>query len=116
MPAHFARGIPSAGIFAGPVAWALSTQVGYSLVPWTCAHQIKVIPVISLVLVMVSLAGGFLSWQAFRTSSITPVEDSTGGGRPHRFVALIGTGMAVLFALVIVMQGSAALVFHGCER
>jgi hypothetical protein len=44
------------------------------------------------------------------------VEDSTGGGRPHRFVALIGTGMAVLFALVIVMQGSAALVFHGCER
>ena len=116
MPAHFARGIPSAGIFAGPVAWALSTQVSYSLVPWTCAHQIRVIPVISLVLALVSLAGGFLSWQAFRTSSITPAVDSTGGGRPHRFVALMGIGIAILFTLAIVMHGSAALVLHGCER
>jgi hypothetical protein len=116
MAAHYAKGLPSAGLFAGPVAWALSTQANYALVPWTCAHQIRVIPVLALVLALVSLAGGFLSWQAYRTSSITPATDSTGGGRPHRFVAAMGIGIACLFALAILVHGTAGLVFHGCER
>lgn len=116
MAGHYAKGLPSAGIFAGPAAWAVSTQANYALVPWTCAHQIRVIPVVALVLALASLAGGFLSWQAYRTSSITPDGDSTGGGRPHRFVALMGIGIAALFAVVILIHGTAGLVFHGCER
>jgi len=116
MAAHYAKGLPSAGVFAGPVAWALSTQANYALVPWTCAHQVRVIPIVALVLAIASLTGGFFSWQAYRTSSITPASDSTGGGRPHRFVAAIGIGIAALFAVAILIHGTAGLVFHGCER
>jgi hypothetical protein len=116
MAAHDAKGLPSAGVFAGPVAWGLSTQANYALVPWICAHQIRLVPIVAIVLAAASLAGGFLSWQAYRTSSIAPEEDSSGAGRPHRFVALVGIGMAGLFALVILVHGSAGLVFHGCER
>jgi hypothetical protein len=116
MAAHYAKGLPSAGVFAGPVAWFLSTQANYALVPWICAHQVRLVPIVALVLAAASLGGGFVSWLAFRTSSVTPEGDSTGGGRPHRFVALMGMGMAALFAVVILIHGTAGLVFHGCER
>ena len=116
MAAHYAKGLPSAGIFAGPAAWVMSTQANYALVPWTCAHQIRLIPIVALVLTLASLVGGLFSWLAYRTSSITPAHDTTGGGRPHRFVAVIGMGIAALFAVVILVHGAAGLVFHGCER
>jgi hypothetical protein len=116
MAGLIARGLPSAGIYAGPGAWLVSTQANYSLVPWVCAHQIRIIPVIALVLAGVSLLGGLLSWRGYVTAAPTPHPDSSGGGRPHRFVALLGIAAALLFATVILIHGAAGLVFHGCER
>ena len=111
-----ARGLPSAGLYAGPLAWFVSTQGNYALTPWMCAHKTPVVPMLAAVLVAVSLIGGFVSWRAYASASPTPQEDVTGAGRPHRFVAAIGIMMAVLFALVIVVQGIAGVVFDGCER
>jgi len=109
-------GIPSAGIFLGPAAWLLNTQLNYALVPWVCAHQVRIVPVIAFAAALVSLSGGFLSWRAFRLSPVTPEPDSTRAGRPHRFTALMGIAIAGLFTLVIVLHGVAGLMFHGCER
>jgi hypothetical protein len=41
MPGLIRDGLPSAGIFAGPAAWLAGTQANYALVPWICAHQIR---------------------------------------------------------------------------
>jgi hypothetical protein len=109
-------GLPSAGIFSGPAAWFLNTQISYALVPWICAHQIRLVPLVALGTMLVSLAGGLLSWLAFRRSSVAPELDSAGAGRPHRFTAIMGMSMAALFTAVILVQGSAGFVFHGCER
>ena len=116
MTAWFVRGLPSAGIYAGPTAWLIDTQANYALVPWVCATQIQIIPVVAIAMAAVSLLGGFLSWRGYVTATPTPKPDSTGAGRPHRFVALIGVGMALLFTAVIVVHGVAGMVFHGCER
>jgi hypothetical protein len=110
------RGLPSAGLYAGPGAWLVNTQANYALVPWICAHQIQLVPVVALVLAVVSLIGGFLSWRGYAAATPTPPPDSSGGGRPHRFLALIGVGMALLFATVILVHAAAGVVFHGCER
>jgi hypothetical protein len=109
-------GLPSAGIFIGPAAWLLNQEVNYALVPWICAHQVRLVPLVALVAVIISLAGGLLSWRAFQHSSITPEPDSTGAGQPHRFTALMGIFIAALFTLVILVHGAAGFVFHGCER
>ena len=123
------EGLPSAGLFAGPTAWLVSTQANYALAPWTCAHGLRAVPILALPLIALSLAGGFLSWRAMshpqggdaltvpapdgsRASSV----DSPKGGRPHRLVALIGILIPLLFALVIAVHGVAGLVFDGCER
>ena len=116
MASWLERGLPSAGLYAGPAAWFVSTQGNYALVPWVCANKAPVIPVLAAALVALSLFGGFLSWRAYASASPVPQPDATGSGRPHRFVAAVGVMMAVLFALVIVVQGVAGVVFNGCER
>src|SRR5919206_1840314 len=103
MTGWISRGLPSAGIFAGPAAWLLDTQFNYSAVPWVCAHQFPLVPLVALVMAALSLSGGFLSWRAYAAAAPTPYPDSTGAGRPHRFVALMGIAMALLFTVVIVL-------------
>ena len=110
------RGLPSAGIYVGPAAWLIDTQANYALVPWVCAHQVRLVPLVALVMVLVSLSGGFLSWRAWAMAGSAPEPHSSAGGRPYRFIAAIGIAAALLFGLVIVLQGFAGLVFHGCER
>src|SRR5215213_10631408 len=68
--------VPSAGIFVGPVAWATNQQLNYMLVPWICAHQIRLVPVIALVLAMVSLVGAYVSWRGYRSAGPAPAAGS----------------------------------------
>jgi hypothetical protein len=116
MAGWVARGLPSAGLYAGPLAWFVSTQGNYALTPWMCANKTPFVPMLAAVLVAISLFGGFLSWRAFASASPVPHADVTGAGRPHRLIAAVGIMMAVLFALVIAVQGVAGIVFTGCER
>jgi hypothetical protein len=116
MAGWFSRGLPSAGIYAPPGAWFVDTQFNYAAVPWVCAHQVPLIPIVALVMAAISAFGGFLSWRAYTAAAPTPLPDSTGAGRPHRFVALMGIAIAALFTIIILIHGVAGLVFHGCER
>ena len=116
MPVNAMTSVPSAGIFVGPTAWLTNQQLNYMLVPWICAHQIPLVPVSALVSAMVSLVGAYVSWRGYRSAGPEPVAGSAGSGHPHRFVAILGIGMAFLFAVAILVQGAAGLVFHGCER
>jgi hypothetical protein len=67
-----------------------------------------------MTLALLSLLGGVLSWRARRqgSASFKPERE------PHTgtFVATLSLLAAVLFALVIVMQGAAALILDGCVR
>jgi hypothetical protein len=110
------KGIPAAGLYAGPTAWLIDTQANYALVPWVCANQIQVVPVLAVAMAAVSLFGGYLSWRSYAGVPALPASDTAKGGRPHRFVALIGLAMALLFAVIILLHGAAGMVFHGCER
>jgi hypothetical protein len=105
------HGVSWAGLVSGPGAWALSTQLNYALVPWDCPRQLGIVPWTAALLVLFALAGGALSWQAVRRP-----DAAARPARTERFIALIGLGAALLFALIVALQGSAALVFSGCER
>ncbi|MDN3627779.1 hypothetical protein [Methylobacterium isbiliense] len=121
--------MPSAGLYAGPMAWLVSTQANYALAAWSCSYQFPVIPLLAAVLAAVSLAGGVSSWRAYRQplpadTTTVPAPDGSQvatldgpeGGRPHRMIAAIGVLVALLFAVVIAVHGVAGLVFTGCER
>jgi hypothetical protein len=116
MAAWLQRGIPSAGLYAGPAAWFVSHEARYALVPWVCANKLPLIHPVTAAAALISLFGAYLSWRALAAAGSGPEPDSSGAGRPHRFVAAIAIGLSLLFALVILLQGAAAFVLDGCER
>jgi hypothetical protein len=99
-----------AGLFAGPAAWFFAQQAGaWTVVPRCADHSASVL-FINAASFAFALAGAWLSWRARR--------EPAGSASPARvsFVATLSALMAFLFAVVILVQGSAALVFTGCER
>ena len=103
---------PWIGLLAGPVAWAVSTQLNYGLVEWQCRHGVAIIPIAVVALALVAAAGGWLSWVALRRSD----KMRTPASRTNHFIAALGILVAVLFSLGIVMQGAAALILDECTR
>jgi hypothetical protein len=110
------KGWPSAGLFIGPAAWGISTELNFALAPVDCATQLPLVPISAAILALIALAAGWLSWRAWqRTPKLQGIDDA-GAALPHRFLAGMGIGAATLFTAVIVMQGLATLFLNGCER
>ena len=106
----------STGLWVGALAWATSTQLNYSLVPWVCSSGIRITPWTAAGLAFVALVGVAVSAHAFRHRQ-QPLETATPkGGTPHDMLAIIGMVAGVLFTLIIVMQGLAGLFLTGCEK
>ena len=109
------RGLPSAGLIGGPAAWVVSTQLNYALAPFACGSGLPVLELVATTLVVLSLCGALLSWQAWRRLHDGLDVNAPHSHAPHLMIALIGVGAGLLFALVIAMQGTAALFLDGCR-
>jgi hypothetical protein len=116
MSAHglWDRGIAWAGLVLGPGAWVINQQGNYAAVPWICAHRVYFTPVLAVVLACVALSGSLLSWRTWRAA---PSGEHDGvGGTPAHLLAGLSALLGVLFAILILTQGAAALFLDGCER
>jgi hypothetical protein len=79
-----------------------------------CLSGVLWVPVLTLIAMVVTLAGGYLSWMPWRnTEESGAASDAT---RAHRFLALLSALFAVLFALAILLQGVATLFLNACQR
>jgi hypothetical protein len=109
------RRMSSAGLWLGAASWAISLQTNYALAPVLCQGRAVVVTAIAAVLMLVSLAGGAMSLRAARMPASVEWHDSP-GGLPRQFVAWVGVGSGVLFALAILNQLIASLIVGGCLR
>ncbi|MER9586674.1 hypothetical protein [Mesorhizobium sp. M0276] len=82
------------GLLSGPLAWAVSTQLNYSLVHWQCNRQVPIVLPIALALALFSLLGGALSWRAKRLGGAAFKPERTRG--TEQFVANLGMLSALL--------------------
>lgn len=103
------------GIALGPAAWGINLQAVYAIVHFTCSRTTQSAIVLSTVLAVVALVGTFLSARAIGRSAQSEWTDAAGGG-PRNFMAWLGAGTGVLFAIVIANQLAAALVISPCLR
>ncbi|WP_050385540.1 hypothetical protein [Bradyrhizobium pachyrhizi] len=104
-----------AGVALGPAAWAANLQGVYAISHLACEKAMWGGVALSTLLVLASLAGTVISARAVRRRAGTEWSDSAGGG-PRTFMAWLGVGTGVLFALVIADQLLAALVISPCLR
>ena len=106
-----------AGIFAGPLIWALQMQVGYVLVQGACASgsnlTLHVVTVVALILVA---GGAFISWRNWRQAGQQQPSGKDGGPRARsNFMAVLGLSMNAMFFIAILAQGIASFVLHPCQ-
>jgi hypothetical protein len=108
------QGISWMGLVLGPGSWGAALEANFAFADFQCAHGVYPTPWISFAAAAVALVGAAISERARRSPE--------GGSSPperidtRRFVAGLSVGTALIFALVNVMQGGAALIFTGCER
>jgi hypothetical protein len=116
MTALASRSYAWAGLVAGPGAWAIGTQVKYSYVSLACAdHPVLVTVGITLLSAILAVLGGVISWRAWKTFREAERVVPPDGREAREFLAAISILMAALFTAVILVQGAAGFVFHGCE-
>jgi len=115
MTPHWQRRMSWAGLWLGAAAWSISLQTNYALVPVVCNGRVFVVTAIAAAMTLVSLVGGAMSLRAARMPASAEWHD-TPGGLPRQFVAWVGVGSSVLFALAILNQLIATLIVDGCFR
>lgn len=98
----------------GPAAWLLSTGLNYAFSAF-CWNA--VIVATALLLAVVSAIGGLASWRLGRTRPelVLAVDEPT-AFLPYRSVAAFGVAAGVLFAVIIVLQGTAVGFVGACVR
>ncbi|OPY98825.1 hypothetical protein A5906_30090 [Bradyrhizobium sacchari] len=104
-----------AGVALGPLAWGINLQGVYALAHFSCETTKLTGTIMSVALAIVALAGTAISARAVRRGVGAEWADAQGGG-PRTFMAWLGVGSGVLFALVIANQLAASLVISPCLR
>ena len=111
------NGISWAGLALGAAAVAFNTQAGYSFVSANCPDARAIVLSTAIVSLAVVLIGGFLSAPAWFVVSAPPrIDEAPERAAPRAMLAGVGVLAALLFSLVIVLQGAAALIVQSCQR
>jgi hypothetical protein len=104
-----------AGVALGPIAWGANLQGVYAFAHFSCETTRTSGTILSAVLAIVALAGTAISASAVRRGAGAEWADAEGGS-PRNFMAWLGVGSGVLFALVIANQLAASLMISPCLR
>lgn len=99
-------------VLAGPLAWLAFLQLSYGLAAWPCAPRRAAILATAAGALLVALGG---AWVARRASVALAVATTDRGAQRARFMAVLGLGLSLLFALVIVAGSIPAIVLRPCD-
>jgi hypothetical protein len=103
------------GVALGPAAWAINLQTVYTFAHFTCEKARIDGTVLGIILAIVSLLGTLISARAISRSANAEWADAE-GGVPRTFMAWLGAGSGIIFALAIANQIAAALLISPCLR
>lgn len=98
-----------AGLAAGPGLWAVGTQVKYAVVNGACPSSGWMITLgVSVLTALAAVWAAFLSRRAWQVAGAK-------GDANGAFLAGLSALTGLLFAMAMLMQGGAGLVFTACE-
>jgi len=103
------------GVALGPAAWAINLQTIYAMAPHACAKPTSATIFLSVVMALIAASGTLISWRATRHDAPAELVE-TQGGHARNFMAWLGVGSGLIFALVILNQLAAAAMISPCLR
>jgi hypothetical protein len=103
------------GLLAGPIAWLLNLEFGFSLVHAAC-HGSGMAPVhlASVAALVVAALGGAAAWITWSRSGADWPDDAPGAAQRSRMMATLGLGTAAFFLVMILTQWIPAFIFQPC--
>jgi uncharacterized Tic20 family protein len=104
-----------AGVALGPAAWAINLQTIYAMTPHACAKPTSATIFLSILMALIATSGTLISWRATRRDAPAELVEAQ-GGHARNFMAWLGVGSGVIFALVILNQLAAAVMISPCLR
>ena len=117
--AHDAGPAPRAqwiGLFLAAAVFFAHLQIRYVLVPWACATNgqlwIHVVDVLALAL---ALLGAFVAWRTWRSAGSEEPSEAAGALPRTRMMGVMGLGMSLMFALVLLGQWMTTFFFSPCQ-
>jgi hypothetical protein len=103
------------GVALGPAAWAINLQTIYAIAPHACARPTSATIALSIVMAIIAGSGSLISLRAIRRNAPAEWAEAQ-GGQAQNFMAWLGVGSGVIFALVILNQLAATLMISPCLR
>ncbi|MFN7931457.1 MAG: hypothetical protein U0Y68_26715 [Blastocatellia bacterium] len=105
------------GVLAGPLAWALSQQVGYLFVTLDCSYtkRLALWPVM-LGTILLAGAGAWVSWRNWQEVGNTWPDEGGGVLSRSRFLAFVGLLLSGFSVLVILAEWLPVLFYRQCQR
>lgn len=107
----------SLGVLLGPVMALTNQELIYAANMWTCGHGYRgtmhLIPLLCLAVTIGAAITAFRDWRA--VGSGVEEEEATIATRT-RFLAIMGMGISLFSALVVIAQWAAIIVFEPCLR
>ena len=104
------------GLFLAPAAFFTHLQLRYVLVPWACATNgqlwIHVVDVLALAL---ALLGAFVGWRTWQSAGREEPSEAGGAMARTRMMGVMGVGMSLMFALVLLGQWVTTFFFTPCQ-
>jgi hypothetical protein len=104
-----------AGVALGPAAWAVNLQSIYAMTHHACAGLSWATPILSIATAIIAGCGTLISLRAIRRDAPSEWSEAQ-GGHARNFMAWLGVGSGIIFALVILNQLAAALMINPCLR
>jgi hypothetical protein len=104
------------GLFLAPAAFFTHLQIRYVLVPWACATNGSIwIHVVDVLALAVSLLGAFAAWRTWERAGREEPSESGGAVPRTRMMGVMGLGMSLMFALVLLGQWVTSFFFSPCQ-
>lgn len=102
-------------VLAGPLAWMLGLNAGYSFVRVACDQQTLLhLHATTLLTLLLAGAGGATAWREWRRAGAEPAGEEGGTLPRSRFMTTLGLLASPFFALAIVAQWVAVLFLNPC--
>ena len=88
---------------------------GYSLVSANCGEATRIVVFTAMITLALAVVGGLLSAPAWFARSAPGIDETPERAAPRGMIAGVSVLAALLFSLVIVLQGAAGLILQGCQ-
>lgn len=104
------------GLLLPPVAFLISLEVAYALVPAACISRNQLpVHLVHFICLVLALFGGLVAWRSWKTIGTTWPGEEGGPLARSRFMAGVGVLTSIMFALVIVAMWVPSFVLDPCQ-